>query len=83
MNEELLLEHLADIENRLSYLEALNTPAFCSYDIPEEGKIIPGTGILEWTPKQWDYVKQLKSRTEWVEQKIYDLANKKAEDTYK
>ena len=33
----------------------------------------------EWTHRQWDYVKQLKSRTEWVEQKIYDLANKKKE----
>ena len=67
-------EVLAEIENRLLYLEHSQPIR----DLELEPK--PSIVEPEWTSKQWDTITQLKSMVLYLQEKVNTLTDKKAVD---
>ena len=64
----LLGEHLAEIENRISFLENSQ----CNIPVTQESEVVTEPEP-QWSKRQWDYVKQLKSRVIHFEGKVEEL----------
>ena len=60
---------LINIESRVSLLETLSTPSDYSLSHPEE-ESAPIYQDMEWTPRQWDTVKQLRAMVLHLKGKI-------------
>jgi len=72
MNEE-IQEQLAEIENRVSFLENSLPGSAMSYHPEDEPPRKEPTPEKPWSKKQWDIINQLQAEVRHLHKEVYSL----------